>query len=218
MRRRTKKKIWKNKKKKRNSRNAQKSKKSALELSNKKIWIRNDGARFEIQPMKGDGSCLFRAMSYFVFGNQDNHDFTRLKVVKYISDHWDRFKNFASGRSVEDYENHMNTPGTYGGEAEIVAFSYLFRCQVHVLFKHFPERSAVTFGTDSVQCFMIYSGPPDEGHYDVLVPSTNQACNLHLYKELINQLRYVTAAVYELDLADFKEKKNNSGKRSFIKK
>ncbi|GBL84377.1 hypothetical protein AVEN_117151-1 [Araneus ventricosus] len=198
----------KNKQRRRNRRkNRQPQKKSALEWNKDKKFIQRDGARFKIYPMRGDGNCLFRAMSYFVLGRQADHDFIRKMVVKHVCDNWDRFRNFATESNAEDYASHMNSPRTYGGEAEIVAFTEIFGLKVQVFFQDFPQRSALTFGDSSTTCYVMYSGMADNGHYDVLLPTTKKVCNVQLYRESIRQLREATAVVFERDLADFRENK-----------
>ncbi|GBO28565.1 hypothetical protein AVEN_102198-1 [Araneus ventricosus] len=151
--------------------------------------------------------CLFRAMSYFVLGRQADHDFIRKKVVKHVRDNWHRFRNFTTERNVEEYASHMSSPRTYGGEAEIVAFSEVFRLKVQVFFPGFPQRSALTFGHSTTTCHVMYRGMADNGHYDVLLPTTDEFCNVQLYRESIRQLRRATADVFKRQTADFRENK-----------
>ncbi|GIX97482.1 hypothetical protein CEXT_4111 [Caerostris extrusa] len=65
-------------------------------------------------------------MAYFVLGKQIKHAFIRDQVVNYVCENWDRFKNFTSEEEMEAYEKRMSSASTYGGEAEIVAFSEVF--------------------------------------------------------------------------------------------
>lgn len=49
---------------------------------------------FQVHVITGDGNCLFRAMSYYVFKKQADHAFVRHLIVQHVCSHWDRFKNF----------------------------------------------------------------------------------------------------------------------------
>ena len=40
--------------------------------------------------VRGDGNCLFRAISLGIYGTEEYHIAIRLGTVNYIADHWDR--------------------------------------------------------------------------------------------------------------------------------
>ncbi|CAG9772558.1 unnamed protein product [Ceutorhynchus assimilis] len=46
------------------------------------------GERFSRSDIVGDGNCLFRVISLYLEGNQDNHQQIRANAVKYIQEHW----------------------------------------------------------------------------------------------------------------------------------
>ncbi|GIX74863.1 OTU domain-containing protein [Caerostris extrusa] len=152
-------------------------------------FLHEAGGRFKIHSITGDGNCLFRAMAYFVLGKQIKHAFIRDQVVNYVCENWDRFKNFTSEEEMEAYEKRMSSASTYGGEAEIVAFSEVFGCKVNVFFKDSPGREPLVFGDSSTNCFVLYSGLNDYGHYDVLLPTSQKTWDLSHYKISIDSLR-----------------------------
>ncbi|GFU53754.1 OTU domain-containing protein [Nephila pilipes] len=152
-------------------------------------YIHHSGAKFQIFSITGDGNCLFRAMAYFAFGRQSEHAFVRNEVVKYVCDNWDRFKNFTAEEEMPVYRKRMSSSGTFGSEKEIVAFTEVFDCKVIVYFKDSPERDPLVFGDSSTECFVLYSGMTDCGHYDVLHPKTRSTCNILIHKQSIRHLR-----------------------------
>ena len=53
-----------------------------------------------IVPIPRDGNCLFRAISYFIHGNQNYHREIRLQVIQNIVNKWNLFKDFIVGDST----------------------------------------------------------------------------------------------------------------------
>ncbi|GBN00382.1 hypothetical protein AVEN_19389-1 [Araneus ventricosus] len=168
-------------------------------------FVHHSGARFKIFPITGDGNCLFRAMAYFVLCSQDEHNFIRNRIVKYVCKHWDRFQNFLPQDDKESYRTKMSSPRTFGSEAEIVAFTEIFDCSLKVYFMSHPERDPLVFGDSSTECFVLYSGPLDCGHYDVLFPTSEKPCNLSRHRQAIRDLRRRTLEEFGDDLENFKE-------------
>ncbi|GIX99293.1 OTU domain-containing protein [Caerostris extrusa] len=173
-------------------------------LNDEDRFSHHTGANFQIYPITGDGNCLFRAMAYIVFGRQSEHSFIRNKVVSYVSSHWKRFKNFFPDEDRLDYRDRMSSSRTFGSESEIVAFAEVFECKVHVYFKDSPERDPLMFGNSATDCFILYSGITDCGHYDVLLPLSRVTCSLTRHKESIRNLRRRTYEEFNADLNDFK--------------
>ena len=51
-------------------------------LSNCIEWIKN---KFKIYQVKADGNCFYRALSYFLYNIEDNHNKIREDLVNYAS-------------------------------------------------------------------------------------------------------------------------------------
>ena len=49
----------------------------------KKVWMSGAQYLFKYEAIKGDGNCLFRALSRVLCGNQDNHNFIRRTLVTF---------------------------------------------------------------------------------------------------------------------------------------
>jgi hypothetical protein len=84
--------------------------------------------------VRGDGNCLFRAISYFVHGTVEEHANVREAVVQYIVDNWSDFEEtlepFAEDAATyREKMLHIPKDGThpeYGDHAEIIAAERLF--------------------------------------------------------------------------------------------
>lgn len=127
-------------------------------------------------PVIGDGSCLFRCLSYFIFSTQECHYIIRLIIVKFITDRWNNFKEFICGEGVydiqisneEDYYNHLSKQQIYGGQVEIAAFLHIFPNIKIVI--HQDNRPPVIHGNtmSNFQLILKLSGIVDSGHYDII--------------------------------------------------
>ncbi|EEB14010.1 conserved hypothetical protein [Pediculus humanus corporis] len=86
---------------------------------------------FERHPIIGDGNCLFRAISLYLYGTQDHHMLLRYKAVAYLREHWKDVKNHLvidreRLRDEDRYCREMETYGTYGTSVECFALSELY--------------------------------------------------------------------------------------------
>lgn len=63
----------------------------------------NDSKPLTVVPMRGD-YCLFRALSYILFGSQTYHVIVRGYFLEYIKSHYAEFSSYAEKkRSVNQY-------------------------------------------------------------------------------------------------------------------
>ena len=82
-----------------------------------------------VHPIKGDGNCLFRAISHQVYGTEDRHYDVRTTCVAEMERHPDDFAPFLLDEdegwegpdAFADYCKAMRTPGEWGGNLEVVA-------------------------------------------------------------------------------------------------
>ena len=97
-------------------------------------------AAVKIYRVKGDGNCLFGALSYSITGTQDQHSIIRSYIVNHML-HSNTQHNlemlFATRNKLQStnisYQNHlcdMQQDGTWGTEQEIVAAANLFDVSV----------------------------------------------------------------------------------------
>ena len=83
--------------------------------------------------MFGDGNCLFRSLSYAVYGDQDLHCDLRNKLVELIRSNKDMFRHLSMQHtSIDQHVKQMCKPGTWGTQVEIFAMATLFKIPVYV--------------------------------------------------------------------------------------
>jgi hypothetical protein len=74
----------------------------------------------KVVPMRGDGNCLFRALSYTLFGSQTYHVIVRDYILEYMKSHDAEFSSIAEKGSVNQYmyieQSEMGKVGTWGIE------------------------------------------------------------------------------------------------------
>src|SRR5438552_1562077 len=80
---------------------------------------RNYYRDLEIVPIIGDGNCLFRAVSFCMYGTQNFHQDVRAAVVQNVIQKWSFYENFLEGVDRTEYEKFMGQNGEYGGEVEL---------------------------------------------------------------------------------------------------
>lgn len=121
-----------------------------------------------IVPMKKDGSCLFHALSYFLFGTPNRDLEVRWLVVTYVDDNWDEWSFMTTDSLGNNYPNAnaysiaMCKQGTYGSTCEVKATSAL---QPSYRFEIFMHRKMVAFfGSGPNICRLRYD--PAISHYD----------------------------------------------------
>ena len=61
-----------------------------------------------IHPIKGDGNCLFQALSYLILGTEDCHQQVRSTLVDYTSCNSVVFTNFCSPLCTLEEHNSSN--------------------------------------------------------------------------------------------------------------
>ncbi|KAI3647429.1 hypothetical protein MP228_007650 [Amoeboaphelidium protococcarum] len=97
--------------------------------------LQKNGLR--LQQIKGDGNCLFRALSDQLHGSEDRHVEIRQMVCDYIDKHRDDFVPFLleeddGNTDIDEYVAKMRQNGTYGGNIELVAFSRSMAAEIWI--------------------------------------------------------------------------------------
>lgn len=90
-----------------------------------------DATNLAATSTKGDGNCLFRALSDQVYGDENSHSEIRSKVVDFLSQNADRFAVFVGEyETFDQYTGRMAQDGVYGGNMEIVGFAEAYSKRV----------------------------------------------------------------------------------------
>lgn len=139
--------------------------------------LRINGLTYQRVPMVDDGNCFFRAVSFWVYGNQEQHADVRQLIVSHIMSNWNRYKSFIIGddsyhnriRSMYDYVECMQEDGRFGGSQECVATSEVFCVQL-IIFTLGNLQAPQIYGPMHESTFtFLFSGSQDNGHFDVIL-------------------------------------------------
>ncbi len=82
----------------------------------------------EIEDVKGDGNCCFRALSLH---SDISCETLRASIVNYIMENKDEFEPFTES-NFEKYCINMSRDGTYGGNLELYAYAIKYKVVVVV--------------------------------------------------------------------------------------
>jgi len=134
----------------------------------------------KILPVRGDGNCLFRALSLAITNNQRQHSLFRTYIVNHIMDDSIRHdmhelhQQKQSNADLRSYVVNMQRQGTWGTDQEIVAAANLFHCSITCYSKY-----------SSTGQFCLQHFPP---HFPTMPHCTSTCCHPSLY--LINSSGY----------------------------
>lgn len=124
--------------------------------------------------MEGDGACLFRALSFLMYGTQENAFATRQEVVVYVVEHWDEFSimshdiNGDNYSSAEQYFADMIKRNTYGGLCELIAAGRIYNFVFQV---YRNGELYVEVGTQGRPIKRLrFKNNLSDGHFDVYLP------------------------------------------------
>ncbi|KMQ94253.1 p87 vp80 [Lasius niger] len=127
-----------------------------------------------VVPIVGDGECLFRALSYVMYGNKNLGREVREQIVDHVVENWDEFSimshdsdgnNYAS---ADAYFDDMSRPYTYGGLCELTTAGQLFKLAFEVyrngeLYAKFGNKNNPVERLRSTQNL-------SSGHFDAYLP------------------------------------------------
>ena len=130
--------------------------------------------QFSVVQMKGDGNCLFRALSYCIHKDQRYFTNIRRSIVNYVTDHWNDFSLSIEAAdiyeislgSASDYKKYMLKSGTHGGHVELVAASRLYECEIHLVMNN--EMNSISNDGVHKIYHLLYEGDGYKGHYSAL--------------------------------------------------
>lgn len=52
---------------------------------------------YNVREIEADGNCLFRALSFSMYGTEDHYASIRQKIVKHVIDNWSFYSSFIIG-------------------------------------------------------------------------------------------------------------------------
>lgn len=115
-----------------------------------------------VVPMEGDGNCLFRALAH----PERDHAQVRASVARHLSDHWATYSCFVCEKERDGYLRAMATPGVWGDELALSAYSDLYEEAVEV-YQGAPSAPQLMrrYGRGAAPRRVFFSGGV---HYDAL--------------------------------------------------
>jgi len=146
----------------------------------------------KIFPVRGDGNCLFRALSLAVTGSQRQHPLLRMYTVNHMLDDTvtqnmrEVYERTKSNTEFNDYLVNMEKLGTWGTDQEIVAAANLFNCSIicyskysstgQLCLQHFPPHfPTMPQCTSTCHHRSLYLINRSGSHYEaaIVCPSTS---------------------------------------------
>nr|XP_022334767.1 uncharacterized protein LOC111131491 [Crassostrea virginica] len=129
----------------------------------------------------GDGNCLFRAVSFGLYGTEDFHLTLRNLAVDHIEQNLDDFRfylfddnaNPMSDLEVQRYLTSLSTPGTFAGQESILALSRVLSINILVTIGGDSQNPEVrtlehNFANSPNMIHLVWTRPGG-GHYEAVV-------------------------------------------------
>ena len=83
--------------------------------------------------VRGDGNCLFRALSLVVYGSEMYHLKIRELLVNFVRSNADKFRVYVNrGTTLEDHLLHMQYSRTWATQVELYAAASLFGRELYI--------------------------------------------------------------------------------------
>ncbi|WAR04993.1 OTUD4-like protein [Mya arenaria] len=95
----------------------------------------------QIDGIKGDGNCFFRALSKIIYGNQKYYNEIRQAVVDVIEKHPKKFEAFTDG-PISEHIADIRVDKTWGTQTEIYAAATLLNRDFYILS---PDNTGETY-------------------------------------------------------------------------
>lgn len=149
-----------------------------------KSQLASDGR--QIDYIRGDGNCFFRALSKEIYDSEEFHEDVRQAVVDLVEKFPREFEQFLdAGTQMLDHINEMRKTSTWASSAEIYAAATLLQRDIYVLspdhsgdaynWMLFKPRFTYTRDTSYHPCFITLCHTHGN-HYDRITPNLGK-CN-----------------------------------------
>lgn len=144
---------------------------------------------FYKETIRGDGNCLFRAVSLYLHKTQDKHLLLREETVKYTRKNWETLKNHLVVNVDPDlvtekaYCYNMRKDETYGSSVEMLAMSEIHQINFNIFTKitdkghgkitTIQNPTTVSLENQNYEnnINLLLSGNIEKGHFELLVPA-----------------------------------------------
>lgn len=95
-----------------------------------------------IKPIRGDGNCLFRSLSYIITGSEEFHSTLRTLTVNHMDSIDTLMQQHLPRRvsSVVDQSSGMRQEGTWGTDFEIYTAAHMLQTNIYVYSAYGPDQ------------------------------------------------------------------------------
>lgn len=145
---------------------------------NDPLLVRSARSGLQVQAVRGDGNCLFRAAAVQAMGDEDRHGELRGLACDWLQARADELRDHVEEGAFEEHVATMRCDGEWGSELEIRALEGVLGRRItiyanHVdsiepLNTHFGLDGAVEPTDDAPPLLLSYHG---RAHYNALVPA-----------------------------------------------
>lgn len=106
---------------------------SALSVEEREAMFRAELSRVQwrIAVVRADGNCLFRALAYALWGDEELHAQLRARVMDYIAAERDYFSQFVA-EDFRRYVRRKRRDGTHGNHVELQAAADMLNVRIEV--------------------------------------------------------------------------------------
>ena len=147
--------------------------------------------------IKGDGNCMYRAISYSISNDEENYSRIRLLLQRFENLNKELFRGVLTSinkPTIEEHITHMGIPNTWGTHVELLATATYYQVPVYTyvvddtnlrweVFK--PLSSAIDLrypittgdGDSFTPCGHIELLYYPNSHYDSIVDCTTEECS-----------------------------------------
>lgn len=160
-----------------------------------KDMIKPDGR--QVDYVRGDGNCLFRALSKVIYNTESCHEELRQAIVDLMEKYPKDFEQFIDEKSFHLHIISMRKDGTWGTQAEIYGAATLLQRDIYILS---PDPSGQQYrwllfsprfkleDVDSFDSCYITLCHTNGNHYDRIAPLIGK-CNCHLMAPELSGIR-----------------------------
>ncbi|XP_070512915.1 uncharacterized protein [Cardiocondyla obscurior] len=146
----------------------------------------NEGT-FHVHKVFGDGNCVFRAISYILWQNEQEHQSLRIAVVEHIKNNWQEYSSFVMAEwniaDSQKYYDYMSIVGTFACELECMVATKLHRMNLSI-YRKLSGRYELIFhnhvNVNYKTARLLFNGCSENGHYDVLLPDLLSNYNIFM--------------------------------------
>lgn len=136
--------------------------------------IENDVAEYvrsnyEEVSVKGDGQCLFRALSVCMYGTQDRHSEIKKELCEYLDTDWDEIYEELGSDALDKAAaiNECGDETSQGNELSLYSASHKYSATIWVNMNGFWRQEGVSSTSPATRTlFLHYTGTGMVGHYN----------------------------------------------------